>query len=81
MRRLQTKYNFSPSDDIYAMDETAVEEVMVATTTVNKKGSIDVVMQSTGHEKAIQDCPDYILLFSRVPKFAILTKNCENCEI
>ena len=51
VRRLQSKFDFLPSN-IYAMDETPVWEDMVATTTVDRKGTKDVVMQSTGHEKA-----------------------------
>ena len=34
------------------MDGTPVWEDMVATTTVTKKGSKDVAVQPTGHEKA-----------------------------
>ena len=48
-RRLQMKSNFKPSQ-IYAMDEIPVWQDMVRTTT--KQGSKDVVLKSTGHEKA-----------------------------
>ena len=50
-RRLQQKFKFAPSN-IYAMDETPVWEDMVATTTVEKVGAKEVLMRSTGHEKA-----------------------------
>ena len=50
-RRLQMKFNFEPSQ-IYAMDETPVWQDMVGTTTVTTKGNRDVVLKSTGHEKA-----------------------------
>ena len=50
-RRMQMRYNFKASQ-IYAMDETPVWQDMVGTTTVSKVGSQDVVLKSTGHEKA-----------------------------
>ena len=50
-RRLQQKFKFAPCN-IYAMDETPVWEDMVATTTGEKVGAKEVLMLSTGHEKA-----------------------------
>ena len=50
-RRMQMRCNFKASQ-IYAMDETPVWQDMVGSTTVSKVGSQDVVLKSTGHEKA-----------------------------
>ena len=50
-RRLQKKFNYA-SSQIYGMDETPVWQDMVGTTTVTKSGSKDVLLISTGHEKA-----------------------------
>ena len=50
-RRMQMRCNFKASQ-IYAMDETPVWQDMVGTTTVSKVGRQDVVLKSTGHEKA-----------------------------
>ena len=50
-RRMQMRCNFKASQ-IYAMDETPVWQDIVGTTTVPKVGSQDVVLKSTGHEKA-----------------------------
>ena len=50
-RRMQMRCNFKASQ-MYAMDETPVWQDMVVTTTVSKVGSQDVVLKSTGHEKA-----------------------------
>ena len=49
--RMQMRCNFKASQ-IYAMDETPVWQDMIGTTTVSKVGSQDVVLKSTGHEKA-----------------------------
>ena len=48
---MQMRCNFKASQ-IYAMDETPVSQDLVGTTTVTKVGSQDVVLKSTGHEKA-----------------------------
>ena len=44
-------YNFNPLQ-IYAMDKTPAWQDMVGTTTITKQGCKDVVLKSTGHEKA-----------------------------
>ena len=50
-RRMQMRCDFKASQ-INAMDETPVWQDMVGTKTVSKVGSQDVVLKSTGHEKA-----------------------------
>ena len=51
VRRLQKQFNFLDAD-IIAMDETPVWNDMVSNTTVEKTGSKEVAMKSTGHDKA-----------------------------
>ena len=50
VRRLQKQFSFD-DPDIIAMDETAVWNDMVSNTTVEKTGSKEVNMKSTGHDK------------------------------
>ena len=49
-RRLQKQHSFA-DHNIFAMDETPVWNDMVSNTTVEKTGSKDVPMKTTGHEK------------------------------
>ena len=49
---MQMKCNFI-SPWIYAMDETPVWQEIVGTTTVSRVGSQDIVLNSTGNEKAV----------------------------
>ena len=51
VRQLQKQFNFLDAD-IIAMDETPVWNDMVSNTTVEKTGSKEVTMKSTGHDKA-----------------------------
>ena len=48
--RLQKQFSFDDTD-IIAMDETAVWNDMISNTTVQKTGSKEVNMKSTGHDK------------------------------
>ena len=50
VRRLQKQFSFHDTDTI-AMDETPVWNDMVSNTTVEKTGSQEVNMKSTGHDK------------------------------
>ena len=50
VRRLQKQFSFHDTD-IIAMDETPVWSDMVSNTTVEKTGSQEVNMKSTGHDK------------------------------
>ena len=50
VRRLQKQFSFHDTD-IIAMDETPVWNDMVSNTTVEKTGSQEVNMKSTGHDK------------------------------
>ena len=50
VRRLQKQFSFDDAD-ITAMDQTAVWNDMVSNTTVEKTGSKEVNMKSTGHDK------------------------------
>ena len=50
VRRLQKQFSFDDTD-IITMDETAVWNDMVCNTTVEKTGSKEVNMKSTGHDK------------------------------
>ena len=50
VRRLQKQFSFDDTD-IIAMDETTVWNDMVSNTTVEKTGSKEVNMKSTGHDK------------------------------
>ena len=50
VRRLQKQFNFHDAD-IIVMDETPVWNDMVSNTTVEKTGSKEVPMKSTGHDK------------------------------
>ena len=50
VRRLQKQFNFHDTD-IIAMDEIPVWDDMVSNTTVEKTGSQEVYMKSTGHDK------------------------------
>ena len=50
VRRLNKQFQF-PNSSILAMDETPVWNDMVSSTTVDKTGSKDVPLKTTGHEK------------------------------
>ena len=50
VRRIQKQFNFHDGD-IFAMDETSAWNDMVFNTTVEKTGSKEVPMKSTGHDK------------------------------
>ena len=50
VHRIQKQFNFHDAD-IIAMDERPVWNDMVSNTTVEKKGSKEVPMKSTGHDK------------------------------
>ena len=50
VRRLNKQFQF-PNSSILAMDETPVWKNMVSSTTVDKTGSKDVPLKTTGHEK------------------------------
>ena len=50
LRRLNKHFQFNNSS-IIAMDETPVWSDMVSTTTVDKSGTKDVPLKTTGHEK------------------------------
>ena len=50
VRRIQKQFNFHDAD-IIAMDKRPVWNDMVSNTTVEKKGSKEVPMKSTGHDK------------------------------
>lgn len=50
VRRLNKQFQF-PNSSILAMDETPVWNYMVSSTTVDKTGSKDVSLKTTGHEK------------------------------
>ena len=52
IRRIQKQFNFSDAD-IIAMDETSVWNDMVSNTTVEKTGSKEVPMKSTGYDKVL----------------------------
>ena len=54
VRRLQKRFSFDDTN-IIAMDETAVWNDMVSNTTVEKTGSKEVNMKSTGHDKVRVD--------------------------
>ena len=45
------RHSFTPFQ-VYAVDEAPVWQDMVGSTTISRKGSKDVVLKSTGHEKA-----------------------------
>ena len=51
IRRLRLQHNYA-LNNIYAMDETPVWCDMVSTSTVDKTGSKNVHLKSTGHEKS-----------------------------
>ena len=55
VRRLQKQFNFHDAD-IIAMDETPVWNDMVSNTTVEKTGSKEVPMKSTGHKVRVSVC-------------------------
>ena len=50
VRRIQKQFNFHDAD-IIAMNETPVWKDMVSNNTVEKTGSKEVPMKSTGHDK------------------------------
>ena len=57
VRRIQKQFNFH-NGDIIAMEEKSVWNYMVSSTTVEKAGSKEVLMKSTGHDKVrVSVCP------------------------
>ena len=64
-RRIQKPFNFHNAN-IIGMDETSVWNDMISNTTVEKTGSKEIPMKSTGHEKVCVACNTRIIVAARL---------------